>query len=101
MAYSIVGGSTEDFELIIDGESVNVVNKNELDRESLDDSVLSLTIEALETEHCPANGCLKTETECMLLIEDMNDNPPEFNYPQYTASVKESVTLGEIIPWET
>lgn len=100
MEYTIVGGSTEDFKLVRDGESVNVVNKNKLDRESLDESVLSLTIEALETEHCPADGCLKTETECMLLIEDMNDNPPEFNYLQYTASVKESVALGETIPWD-
>ena len=104
LKYTIVDGSngyTDYFELVRDGESVKVVNKKIMDRETLEDPVLSLTIEATETEQCPTEGCLKTATECMMLIEDKNDNPPRFDSTQYTASVKESITLGQIIPFET
>ena len=74
--YTIVDGSNgwnEYFELVLDGESVKVVNKKILDRESLEESVLFLTIDAIETDKCPADGCLKTATNCTMLIEDMND----------------------------
>ena len=102
--YTIVDGSNgwnEYFELVLDGESVKVVNKKILDRESLEESVLFLTIEAIETDKCPADGCLKTPTNCTMLIEDMNDNPPKFDFTHYTASVRESVILDEIIPFKT
>ena len=102
--YKIVDGSNgyaDYFELVRDGESVKVVNKKTLDRETLEDSVLSLIIDAKETEQCPTEGCLNTATECTMLIEDKNDNSPKFDSKLYTANVRESITLGEIISFAT
>ena len=70
----------------------------------MEESVLYLTIEAVETVTCLPDypgECQQTATNCTMLIEDRNDEPPEFNSPNYTASVRESLTVGEIIPFQS
>ena len=71
-----------------------LVVAGEIDREHTD-PVVNIFIEATELYNCNEEHCYKSITNCMLLVQDINDNKPTFNFDEYFANVNENVYIGE------
>ena len=71
-----------------------LVVTGEIDREETG-PVVTISIEARELYDCTEEHCYTAITTCMLLVQDLNDNPPTFNSSKYVANVNENVNIGE------
>ncbi|CAJ1052822.1 cadherin-23-like [Xyrichtys novacula] len=77
----------------IDSSSGVVSVLTALDREEMDSSVISVSIKAAQTD-----DTFKTaDTVVSVTVEDVNDNPPEFDQPNYTVSLPENSPVDAVV----
>ena len=82
-------------DLVGDQQKVIVTGEIDMEDEALQTSpIINIYIQAEEEK-----GGAKSLTNCMLQIQDINDNKPTFNSQIYSAEVKENVNIGQILPF--
>nr|XP_033478927.1 protocadherin Fat 4 [Epinephelus lanceolatus] len=95
LTYSISAVSPDKYQrnFNIDSSSGVVSVITALDREEMNSSVISVRIKAAQTD-----DSLKTaDAVVSVTIEDVNDNPPEFDQPKYSATLLENSPVDAVV----
>lgn len=95
VTYNISAVSPEKYQTHFDIDSSSGVLSvvTEFDREEMDSSVISVSIKAAQTD-----DSLKTaDTVVSVTVEDVNDNIPEFDQPDYSVTLLENSPAGAVL----
>ncbi|KAL7403573.1 hypothetical protein ABVT39_002455 [Epinephelus coioides] len=95
LTYSISAVSPDKYQRNFNIDSSNGVVSviTALDREAMNSSVISVRIKAAQTD-----DSLKTaDAVVSVTIEDVNDNPPEFDQPKYSATLLENSPVDAVV----
>ncbi|XP_059189827.1 protocadherin Fat 4 [Centropristis striata] len=64
-----------------------------IDREEMNSSVISVSIKAAQTD----DSSKTAEAVVSVTVEDVNDNPPEFDQPEYSVTLLENSPVGAVV----
>ncbi|KAM8880447.1 protein dachsous isoform 2-T2 [Spinachia spinachia] len=95
LTYSIISVSPDKYRtnFRVDSSSGVVSVLTAVDREEMDSSAISVSIQAAQTD-----DALKTVGAVVsVFVEDVNDNPPEFDRPGYSVSLLENSPVDSVV----